>query len=126
MFTLTRMIRNSISLLCVMSLFVYACGAETIAAYSGQYTADLEQKQILLQSISEDAVRAESEMKKTIEEIKANENIKMSRLNPDRIDLAEIMPHTEKINIAFIGMSGTLSPRSARERFPQSRDNSND
>ncbi len=126
MMTLSRVTRNSIPLLCVMGLFVYTCGAETMATYSGQYTTDLEQKHVLLQSISEDIVKTESQAKEAIENVKDMKNTKMRRLNSDNIDLAEIMPHTEKINIAFIGMSGTLSPKSAGDGSVKGRDNSRD
>lgn len=123
MFKIKRRTKDFLSGLCLMSLFVYTCGAETMATYSGQYTADLEQKQVLLQSISEDLIKSDSRTEAAVDELKASENKKMSKLHSDMITLAEIVPPTGKINMAFISMSGTLSPKSACDKILRYRDN---
>ena len=124
MLTLKRSTRNFMAFVCVINLFVYACGAETLASYSGQYTADLEQKQALLESIKEDAYKTENEMKESINKGDAAEKKKMSCLEFESIGLAKLVPPAGKINAAFINMSGTLSPRSGGYRLPQDRDRS--
>lgn len=122
MLAMNRMTRTGLSLLCVMGLLAYAYAADAVTTFSGQYTADLEQKQTLLQSISEDITLAGNQTKENIESIRSVEDKKLSRLDYDHIDLAEIVPPTGKINLAFIGMSGTLSPKSAGDRSIQKRD----
>lgn len=126
MLTLTRFTRMAIVLALVMDFFVFGTLAETITSYSCQYTADLEQKQMLLESIREDASGAESVLREDIDKTDAPGKEKTSRLKVENIDLARIMPPTEKIRVAFIGMSGTLSPKSGRGRLSEERHDTGD
>ena len=59
MLTLRRLTRTLIVLTLVMDFIVFGTFAETMTSYSGQYALDLEQKQILLESIREDAYNTE-------------------------------------------------------------------
>ena len=122
MLTLTRLARMAVVLALVTDFFVFGGFAETLTSYSCQYTADLEQKQMLLESIREDACGMENRLREDINKVNALEDGKRSCLKTENIDLARIMPPTEKINVAFVGMSGTISPQGERDRFCQGRD----
>ncbi|MCX5677697.1 MAG: hypothetical protein NTY76_01115 [Candidatus Omnitrophica bacterium] len=122
MSTLTRFARMAIVLTLVMDFFVFGTLAETATSYSCQYTADLEQKQMLLESIREDTRDTENGLQENINKVNTVEKEKTSCLKVENIDLARIMPPTEKINVALVGMNGTLSPESGRDRFSQDRD----
>jgi hypothetical protein len=100
----------------VLVLVVFAACAETIASYSGRYTADLEQKQALLESIREDDVISENAIKASNDEADVVNRDKASYSRLERIDLARIMPPTEKMKVALISMNGTLSPSTREER----------
>lgn len=113
MLILMRFTGMALVLTCTIGLLVCACSAEVLTAYSGPYTAALEQKQTLLESISEDAARTEAQVKDVVEKGKALQDEKISHLSIDRINLAEIMPASERINIALPYMSNTLAPGSA-------------
>ncbi len=117
----------------IMVVFILACGllmpvcqAETAASYSGRYTADLEQKQMLLESIKEDADATARALKQDSDKDKESNASQARRFGIDRIDLAEIVPHSDKIHIAFMNMNGTLSPQSGRSRTAQNDDRSHD
>lgn len=122
MLTLTRFARMALVLTLVMDFFVFGTLAETATSYSCQYAADLEQKQILLELIREDASETESRFHKDINKADAIEKGNTSCLKVENIDLARIMPPPEKIKIAFAGMNGTLSPESGTSRFSQDKD----
>lgn len=122
MLTLTRFARMAMVLTLVMDFFVFGTLAETATSYSCQYTADLEQKQMLLESIREDACETEGRFQENINKTNAVEDRKTSCLKIENIDLARIVPTTERVRVAFVGMSGTLSPESGRGRFLQDKD----
>lgn len=122
MLTLTRLARMAIVLALVMDFFVFGTLAETVTSYSCQYTADLEQKQMLLESIREDAYETASGLQETIDKVKAVEKENRSCLKVENIDLARIMPPAEKIKMAFVGMSGTLSTQGGEDHFSQDQD----
>lgn len=122
MLTLTRLARMAMVLALVMNFFVFGTLAETVTSYSCQYTADLEQKQMLLESIREDAYDTESGLQENIDKVKAVEKENRSCLKVENIDLARIVPSAEKIKVAFVGMSGTLSPQGGEDRFSQDKD----
>lgn len=119
MLILTRFTRMAIVFALVMDFFVFGTLAETMTSYSCQYTADLEQKQMLLESIREDACETGNGSRENINKENRAEKDRMSCLKVENIDLARIVPPTEKINMALMGMSGTLSPKSGRSRFSQ-------
>lgn len=120
MLNLKRFTRTVTMLAWVLGLFVFGALAETIISYSGQYAADLEQKQMLLESIKEDAYRAESGMQESVDKVNAMiKPEKMSALGVDKIDLAQIMPPTEKMTVAFVYMNNTLCPPSRSSHTPQ-------
>lgn len=110
MLTLMRLTGMALVLICTLGILVCTSGAEVMTAYSGQYTTALEQKQMLLGSISEDALRTEAQVKNIVEKGKSIQDDKVSHLSIDRIDLAEIMPESKRINIALPFMSNTLAP----------------
>ena len=91
---------------------VCACQAGTMATYCGEYAADLERKQVLLDSIKEDAGKTCEEMEEKVEQIKAVEKPQTSSAPTGRIGLAEIIPPAQRIDIAFTYMNHTLSPGS--------------
>ncbi|MFH1189341.1 MAG: hypothetical protein V1682_01470 [Candidatus Omnitrophota bacterium] len=111
MTTLARMTRTVIVLTLAMDFFIFGTLAETIATYSGRYAADLEQKQALLESIKEDVCKAENDLQKNIGRIDALDGKDTGRLRAEDIDISQIMPHTEKVNVALVCMSGMLSPQ---------------
>jgi len=117
MLALKRIAKITAILAVACAFTVPACTAETIASYSGQYTADLEQKQAFLESIKEDTVYAEAALRQESGTLSSSKPSNLSRLGVDRICLAEIMPASEKIHIALISMNGTLSPQ-VRESHP--------
>ena len=121
---LRRLTKTIIVLTLAMDFFIFGTLAETMTSYSGQYAADLEQKQILLESIREDAYKTDNKLQENIGNIDAPYKEKAGRLRTGNIDLARIMPQAEKINIAFVCMNGTLSPQSERGRLLQGGDNS--
>jgi hypothetical protein len=96
--TLARLTGMAIVLVGTIGILVCAASAEALTAYSGPYTADLEQKQMLLGSISEDALKTEAEVKDIVDKGKAIQNEKVSHLSLDRIDLAAIKLVSEKKN----------------------------
>jgi hypothetical protein len=106
-----------------MDFFVFGTLAETITSYSCQYAADLEQKQMLLESIKEDTSVTDNGLRENGDAGKAVENQKTSGLRVENIDLARVMPPTEKINVALVSMNGTLSPKGERSRFSEEKDN---
>lgn len=110
----------------VLGLFVFGALADTIISYSGQYAADLEQKQMLLESIKEDACEAEIGMQENADKVNAIKMDKASSLGVDKIDLARITPHAEKLTVAFVYMNNTLCPPSRSSRMPQDTDRSED
>ncbi len=126
MSTLRRLTKTIIVLALAMDFFIFGTLAETMTSYSGQYAVDLEQKQILLESIREDACKTENKLQKNIGKIDAPNGEETGRLRTGDIDLAEIVPQPEKMNMAFVCMNGTLSPHSERDRLLRGRDNSSD
>jgi len=54
----------------VMGFFVLACHAETLTMPSERYAADLEQKQLLLESIREDSLQTDNNGKDVDEKVK--------------------------------------------------------
>lgn len=119
---LRRMAKTFIVLTLAMDFFVFGTLAETIASYSGQYAADLEQKQMLLESIKEDACKTESELQKNMGGINALDMEKTVRLRTGDIDIARIVPQTGKIDMAFARMNGTLSPQVTRDGLLRDRE----
>jgi predicted HTH transcriptional regulator len=63
------MAKTFIVLTLAMDFIVFGTLAETIASYSGQYAADLEQKQMLLELIREDAYKTESALQENMGKI---------------------------------------------------------
>lgn len=124
MVTLARVRRTVIVLSWALCFFVFASLAETLTSYSGRYTADLERKQMLLESVSEDVYNAETTVKAGTDKPTVAEDMNMSRLKIEKIDLAQILPTAKKFNVASISMSGTLSPQSDRSRSHQDKDSS--
>ncbi len=112
MLTLTRFTKMVLLTLFVAGFFVSACHAETMATYSGKYALDLEQKQMLLDSIKEDAEKTGAEVKDNVDMIKAADDAKTSTLRMENINLVELMPSVEKINVAFTATNHMLSPES--------------
>ncbi|MBU0895652.1 MAG: hypothetical protein KJ584_03545, partial [Candidatus Omnitrophica bacterium] len=117
MSTLRRLTRTVVVLTLVMDFFIFGTLAETMSSYSGQYAVDLEQKQILLESIREDVCKVENKFQENIGNSNVFDKEKTGRLRTGDIDLARIMPQTEKINIAFVCMNGTLSPQRERDHI---------
>jgi len=72
MLILRRLTRTIVALTLVMDFFIFGTVAETITSYSGRYTADLEQKQALLESIREDACKTESALQNSVNKIEVN------------------------------------------------------
>ncbi len=124
MFTMTRLTQIMTVLILACGLFISVCRGETATAYSGRYATDLEQKQMLLESIKEDANVTENAVRQESEKAKTSNSQGVSCLGFDKIDLAEIMPHSEKIHVAFINMNGTLSPRPGQDCLSQYKDRS--
>lgn len=122
MLSLTRLTRICIVLIWAMGLTVPGVHADMLITYSYHYTIDLEQKQILLSSIREDAYMTECALREYIDKIGMAEIGKISYLDVDNIDLAQIVPPAEKIRLAFICTSGTLSPANEKERLFHKRD----
>ena len=112
MLAMTRFTGMVLVLICTMSLFVSASGAEGLISYSGLYAIDLEQKQMLLGSISEDALRIEGEVKDIINKTKSIRDEMISHLSIDKINLAEIVPVPQRLSVALPQMSNTLAPES--------------
>ncbi|MBU0605620.1 MAG: hypothetical protein KKH77_04965 [Candidatus Omnitrophica bacterium] len=123
MSTLRRLTRTVVVLTLVMDFFIFGTLAETMSSYSGQYAVDLEQKQILLESIREDVCKVENKFQENIGNSNVFDKEKTGRLRTGDIDLARIMPQTEKINIAFVCMNGTLSPQRERDHILQGKAN---
>lgn len=53
MLTLRRMTRTTLSLILLAGSFAFSCHAGNTTSYSERYTCDLEEKQTLLESVSE-------------------------------------------------------------------------
>ena len=124
MITLARITKMGLVFTLSMGLFVFACHAETLAVYSEQYMADLEQKQMLLESVREDSYQTESDIKDIGDKVKAIQKNKVSHLGAESVTLGQIMPPTEKIVLAFPYMSGTLSPRAGARSSEQNSNKS--
>ena len=124
MLTMMRPVKIMVVLMLVCRLFTSVCESETITSYSGRYAADLEQKQMLLESIKEDAGAAESALRQESEKTAASTAQDISRLGAEKINLAEIMPPSGRIHVAFVNMNGTLSPKTGEDRLSQNQDKS--
>ncbi|MCM8760975.1 MAG: hypothetical protein NC938_00700 [Candidatus Omnitrophica bacterium] len=104
-----------------VSFLMSTCAAETITSYSGQYTSDLEQKQILLNSIKEDAQKTEAELKENADKIMAVKEKRADYLEFENVEVVELMPPAEKINLAFAPITSSLSPEPGPKRIKESK-----
>lgn len=124
MTALMRLTKTVIALAWVVSLFASLCHAETVTTYSGQYTADLERKQMLLESVREDVCKIDNKSKEDADKANIFKKDKTSYLGIENIELAKIVPPTKRADIAFTCMNSMLSPRdgisrlSGREKDP--------
>ena len=124
MLTLARFTKMALFASCVAGLFVSACHAETMATYSGKYALDLEQKQMLLESIKEDAERAEAGFKENEEKMRALDDQKASRLSIENINLSGLMPPADRMHVALRAPRGMLSPESGLRILKKSEERS--
>lgn len=108
----------------MLGLGVFLCWSEAITSYSGRYTADLEQKQMLLDSIREDACKTENDLQENINRAKTPKEKKTSYLKIENIALARIIPPIGKTKVAFACMNGTLSPRRGEGHISKTSDRS--
>lgn len=95
-----------------LGLIVYA---ETISASSERYVAELENKQSILNSIKEDAVSLDIDMKQAAHVISAKRH-DLNKMVVNAEDLSMLIPSTTRITpIASPSMCGTLSPEKRAE-----------